>query len=117
MTDKIANTDEAWDLRELGADEHHVAVCSAEEEAQIDEMMELQAISIRLPKSLINDFKMIAEYNGIGYQPLMRDILCRFAHSETRKIALELMEARAQERKEQSHTQSIEEPEIVQKAA
>ena len=34
----------------------------------------------------------IAEYRGIGYQPLMRQILQRFAASEGRMIMRELLE-------------------------
>jgi hypothetical protein len=31
--------------------------------------------------------KLIAEYHGVGYQPLMRDVLNRFAHTELHTIA------------------------------
>lgn len=38
---------------------------------------ELQAISIRLPKRLIEAYKLVASHHGTGYQPLMRDTLQR----------------------------------------
>jgi hypothetical protein len=55
----------------------------------IDEALALQLISIRLQKSLIEDFKFIATLNGIGYQPLMRQILKRFVDSEKKRILRE----------------------------
>jgi uncharacterized protein (DUF4415 family) len=55
----------------------------------IDEALALQLISIRLQKSLIENFKFIATLNGIGYQPLMRQILKRFVDSEKKRILRE----------------------------
>lgn len=104
MKNKITASDEAWDNRELGAEATHIGVCDDSEESAINDMMGLQAISIRLPKALIENFKMIAQYHGVGYQPLMRDILCRFSRSETQKIMQELLEARQEE--QQSHSKN-----------
>ena len=42
-----------------------------------DTGQELQAISIRLPKRLIEAYKLVAVHHGVGYQPLMRDTLQR----------------------------------------
>jgi predicted DNA-binding ribbon-helix-helix protein len=49
-------------------------------------------ISIRLRKELISELKLIADYRGISYQPLIRDVLSRFARAEVRQIASELRE-------------------------
>ena len=46
--------------------------------AALDEAMGMQSISIRLPKEMIGAYKLIGAYHGVGYQPLMRDILQRF---------------------------------------
>ena len=86
---KIAATDEAWDKGELGESEAHVKKLDDDIEAQIDEALGLQPISIRLQKSLIEDFKMVATLNGIGYQPLMRQVLKRFVESEKKRILME----------------------------
>ena len=75
---KIATTDEAWDNRELGASEGHAAVASPEHMAALSDALGMQAISIRLPKEMIEAYKLIAAHHGLGYQPLMRDILQRF---------------------------------------
>jgi hypothetical protein len=93
---KISAPDEALNGGALGRDECKTVRLSKEESNAIMDAvsasLDLQAISIRLPKSLIEDFKMIAEYRGIGYQPLMRQILQRFAASEGRMIMRELLE-------------------------
>ncbi len=86
-TNKIDGTGDAWDERLLGADEEFVAPASMDDEDAINVALELQPISIRLQKSLIEDFKIIAELRGLGYQPLMRQILTRFVDCE-KKILL-----------------------------
>lgn len=83
---KIKASDEAWESKELGDDEAHAKVAKGNIEAEIDAALELQLISIRLQKSLIEDMKSIATLNGIGYQPLMRQVLKRFVDSEKRQI-------------------------------
>ncbi|MDR7342284.1 putative DNA binding CopG/RHH family protein [Pantoea alhagi] len=88
----ITTTDEAWETGELGRSEAHVKVSdiTAEFEFDINEALELQPISIRLNKSLIEDLKMIAELNGLGYQPLIRQILNRFVDCEKKKLLQEV---------------------------
>lgn len=81
---------EKWDNREYGTDERYVAVAPAEEEDELDRAMGLKAISIRMPVKLIDSLKLIAEIEGVGYQPLMRDILSRFAEREVRRIASDI---------------------------
>lgn len=83
---KIKDTDEAWDSRQLGADEAYVAVADASHAEALDEALGMQSISIRLPKQLINHYKLIAQYHGVGYQPLMRDILSRFVPGAMKEI-------------------------------
>ncbi len=88
MTNTLKKTDaEAWDNQKLGASEKHVQKASTEREKALDERLGLQTISIRLQKSLIDDLKVLAEEDGIGYQPYMRQILMRHvrkAYSEKR---------------------------------
>lgn len=92
---------QAWDDGQLGQDEAHAAALpmDAAFDARLDEALGLQAISIRLERSLIEDFKLIASAHGLGYQPLMRQALKRFAESEKNRILRELLaekEAQAQ---------------------
>lgn len=113
-TDRIKGTSEAWDSGALGQDERYVVQedLSEDEEALIDAAMAMQPISIRLPKSLIEDFKLIAELNGLGYQPLMRQTLARFADCEKKRL---LREAASKLRQEQDQGDS--EDELQQRVA
>lgn len=62
----------------------------------VDESLAMQMISIRLPKRLLDDLKLIAKKEGLGYQPLMRRVLTRFASAELRAMArIELGEPQA----------------------
>ena len=85
-TSKIEITAEAWDSRALGASATHVAVAGTAYEQALDKTLELQYTSISLPKQLIEQYKLIAHFHGVGYQPLMRDILTRFVPNALQEI-------------------------------
>lgn len=98
--DKILASDEAWDTGQLGEDIEHAKEIK-EDEAQVDEALELQLISIRLQKSLIEDFKSIAALRGVSYQPLMRQVLNRFVEAEKKQLLNErVLEMQERVRKE-----------------
>lgn len=78
-----------WEDGDYGKSEKHVKVAPKADEDALDEALELQMISIRLQKELIAEMKFIAKYHRIGYQPLVRDVLGRFARAEMLKIAEE----------------------------
>jgi len=99
---KIPGTEEAWDSRELGSDPNFAVLPEdATDEVAIDSALGLQPISIRLQKSLIEDFKLIAQLNGLGYQTLMRQVLTRFADCEKKRVLREVVSAAVQ-RKEKN---------------
>lgn len=100
---KIQGTDEAWDSLALGADPNYAALAENVDNTALDVALELQPISIRLQKSLIEDFKLIAQLNGVGYQPLMRQVLMRFADGEKKRILREVAAAAASRRAENEH--------------
>lgn len=115
----IPASDEAWDAGELGRDEEFVKAIEGDE-GEIDKALELQLISIRLQKSLIEDFKLIARLNGIGYQPLMRQILQRFADCEKKRILRDLVsdaEERRQKEKEAALVAEGDQPPLRKKVA
>ena len=89
---KITGTEEAWDTGALGADEQHAKAVAPEVPEAVDKTLGLQAVSIRLPKALIDDFKLIARFHGMGYQPLMREALCRFAEGEKKVLLIQYAE-------------------------
>ena len=63
-----------------------VSAVPQEEVQAIDESLGMQMISIRLQRDLVKVLKEIASYHGIGYQPMVRDLLHRFAVSEIKDI-------------------------------
>lgn len=78
---------EAWDSRELGADEAFVQV-APDFGAAIDTALDLHPVSIRLQRSLVENLKALAHLHGLGYQPLMRQILTRWVDAELRMMVV-----------------------------
>ena len=72
--------------------EENTIVASNEQNKEIDDALGLQMVSIRLQKKLIKKLKLIADHHGVGYQPLIRDLLNRFAESELKRILIEIQE-------------------------
>lgn len=85
QTDKIQAQAEAWESGKLGQSEEYVGRSDADAGKALDDALGLQMISIRLPKDLINDLKIVGELNGIGYQPLIRQLLTRFIVAEKKQ--------------------------------
>lgn len=85
-TKKIESSAEAWEEGKLGLDENHVQ-SSGLTIGDLDETLELKLISIRLRKQLIEELKMIAEIEGMGYQPLIKQLLERFVVGQHKRYA------------------------------
>lgn len=81
-----------WESGALGRSEEHVVVASADEARELDDAMGMQLVSIRLQKKLVKDLKEIAEHRGLNYQPMVRDLLHRFAEFEMRAILEEKLQ-------------------------
>lgn len=113
---KIPAEDRNWS--EVGDDDANVTSVPKDEGDRIRDSLELQMISIRLQRRLIEDLKFIATAHGIGYQPLIRDILSRFVVHEKKLIISEALARKEQEL--QAEKQKAEELELKlrkQKAA
>lgn len=84
----IQGSAENWENGQLGLDPAHAVQVSVEEAAEITKAtgLNMQAISIRMPRDLIKVLKEIANYHGVGYQPMIRDLLQRWAVGEIRTI-------------------------------
>lgn len=95
--DMIPGTDEAWESGALGEDAKHARLAPQAHQRAVRETLAMQAISLRLPVSVIEDFKALASLEGIGYQPLMREALIRFAQCESKKVMHHLAAAKKQE--------------------
>lgn len=91
MSTKIQGTEEAWETGLLGQDEKFVkkSKLTVDEKQALDEALELKSISIRMPNSLIDSLKDIAEINGLGYQTLIKQILNRFVEAEMKQALRE----------------------------
>lgn len=89
------NTTNLKPWEELDQDlEENTIVASNEQSKEIDDALGLQMVSIRLQKKLIKKLKLIADHHGVGYQPLIRDLLNRFAKSELQCILIEMQKKR-----------------------
>lgn len=103
----MSNTDN-WDNGELGRSfEHAERVEGAS--LDLDEALELQLISIRLQKSLIHQLKRIADHHDIGYQPMIRDLLNRFARSEITHILRKQLKDVEKVKRPDESTQPVDE--------
>jgi predicted DNA binding CopG/RHH family protein len=93
-----AYDDEAlWDSGQLGRDPKYAKSAKHGVSEAIDEHLGLQMISMRIQKDLVGDLKRIARYRGLGYQPIIRDVLQRFARSEIITIMDEIQERKMAE--------------------
>ncbi|UKE66269.1 hypothetical protein [Xanthomonas graminis] len=78
---------------ELDADLESACVSAPEGEAEaVRKAIGLQMVSMRLQPELVLALKNIASHHGIGYQPMIRDLLNRFAASEIRQILQQQVE-------------------------
>jgi len=107
MTKKIKSTPESWESGLLGEDEKYTKKANVDEHA-LDEALELQMISVRLQKSLIDDLKNFAQLEGLGYQPLMRRVLQRYVDGEKKLIANQCIAATIEAQKEAEEVAKME---------
>ena len=84
-----------WESRELGSDPQFARSTSvpASFHELLNKSNNMQMISIRLPKDLIDDLKTISQSQKMGYQALMREVLKRFVDAEKKVMYRELMKA------------------------
>lgn len=86
MSDTDERLDEQWESGALGRDADHVRRASADVEAELDRTLAMKLVTMRLPVPMIDALKAIATFHGIGYQPMIRDLLGRFIKSEVPTI-------------------------------
>ena len=94
----IRGTIEAWEEGALGTSAAHVRRAAPETMEKVDDALGLKPISIRLPKTVIETFKLLAQLHNTGYQPLMRDALCRFAEAEMKQLLISTVKTKQQAR-------------------
>jgi len=84
--DDDGSTAEEWEDGDLGQSAEHAVRTPREREEMIhkmiDEATDLKMISIRLQEGLIDALKTVADRKGIGYQPLIRQVLNEYVREE-----------------------------------
>jgi predicted DNA binding CopG/RHH family protein len=99
VKESIPASDEAWDDETLGADPASMKVADKATVDALDAAAGTQLISIRMHKSMVDAFKVIAAANkGIGYQTLMKQILQRFIDGEMKRVWNDHLEQLAEKR-------------------
>jgi predicted DNA binding CopG/RHH family protein len=76
---------ESWEKGELGRDAKHMKVVSKEETQKFIDAKESYATSIRLPKELVNNLKILAKKDGLNYQTYLKMILTRHVHENCKR--------------------------------
>ncbi|MDY1548362.1 hypothetical protein [Luteibacter sahnii] len=109
MSKKIPGSAENWENGVLGNVAKHAHQVSREDALAIAQAagVNMQPISIRLPQHLLGVLKEIAKYHGVGYQPMIRDLLERWATGEIKTILADRLEYAEQREKEFSETPSL----------
>ena len=98
-TGKIDDTVENWESGQLGTDPNFVAEAS-DDLSSIDAAVGLRPISIRMDMKQIDELRLFAEMEGIGYQPLIRKIVSRWLEAEKRMYLKYRNDATERERQE-----------------
>ncbi|WP_256079099.1 CopG family antitoxin [Massilia sp. YIM B04103] len=76
---KIPGSAHSWESGQLGRDLQHAVPSTPELRAQIDNALDMQLVSLRLPNELVEKLLQIAHMRGMNYQPLIRHVLTEFA--------------------------------------
>ena len=79
----MIDTTDAWDNRELGADENFVGVADVDEDL-IDQAAGMTQVVIRMPIAMVHDLESIAAHSngGMRYQALIKHILAVFIEAQ-----------------------------------
>jgi hypothetical protein len=109
MSNKIPGTVENWENGALGLTPEHARRVAGEETAAIEKAtgQNMQLISMRLSQELLAVLKEIAKYRGIGYQPMIRDLLGRWAAGEIKTILNERYNEAKRREEEVEQTPSL----------
>jgi predicted DNA binding CopG/RHH family protein len=88
----VETPEDDWEQEDMHLDPSNYRKSTDQEDKELDDALGLQMISIRLQKDLLDQLKLIAKFHGIGYQPMVRDVLSRWARREIVDIAKQQME-------------------------
>ena len=103
---RITPTEEPWEDRTVGSEEQFVEV-APDINAAVDAALDLHPISIRLQKNLIDNLKALSHLHGLGYQPLIRQILTRWVDSEVKVMIAQRVNERVEKPTQEPKKTSI----------
>jgi hypothetical protein len=78
QNNKILGTQEAWESGQLGADEKYVRTASVMVNEELDTMLGLEVVTIRMEKHVVDAFRLLAIKKRVHYQSLIRYALQRY---------------------------------------
>ena len=104
---KIAGTAEAWESGLLGSDERHAKLADLDLDT-VREAVGLKTISLRVQPDLLEELKLIAGIHGIGYQPLIKQVLRRFVDAEMKMMLRAAFARKADTEEDQDEPESEE---------
>ena len=98
---------ELWDSKQLGTSEEHARPSSAEQQEALDDATGMQLLSIRLPKTMIEQYKQLARLEKLGYQPYMRKVLVQHMRENEHRLEQLLTPAEATEKADRLFAQAL----------
>lgn len=83
---KIEADAELWESGKLGRSVKHARVVSEEQDKALMNALGLTLLSFKIEKSLARKLKGLAKLDGIGYEPLARQILTHYVRRNERRL-------------------------------
>jgi len=102
-----------WETRQLGASPEHAVRVSEEEDRALDDGMNLQLLTFRIQKPIVDQLRQLAKLEGIGYQPLMRQVLTKYVRDNEHRLAQHLTPHEASQRAEQLFAQAVKYKDVI----
>lgn len=106
--EKFDKDNELWEAKKLGASAEHAVPASDEDQQSVDDATGLQLLSFRIQKSVIEQLKQLARLEGIGYQPLMRKIICTYVRENEHRLEALLPSAEIAERADKLFSRAMD---------
>jgi predicted DNA binding CopG/RHH family protein len=104
---------ELWETRQLGASSEHAVRTSAEADKALDDAIGLQLLTFRIQKPVVDKLRRLATLEGIGYQPLMRQVLTKYVHDNEHRLQPMLTPKEASKQAEQLFTTAIKYKDMI----
>lgn len=111
--DQFDDGNKLWETRQLGASPEHAVRVSEQKDKALDNAMGLQLLTFRVQKELIQQLKLLAKIEGIGYQPLMRQVLTKYVRENEHKLQELLTPNEASEKAEKLFLQALKYKDMI----